>query len=298
MYSVKYLTQRSTIWRSLFGDHPITSPLMSPTSTTPTPLRSLPSTSPTPFTNNTHHPLQPLAVISSDVNTSQTHSAFNTVNTPQSTTPANGHHSQSQVGPPPMLGFVPRNLFAKNSSSSCQKTSLSHQSTNDNIATSNYQVENRSSIEGTPNLHASPLHNYQSNPMSHDVSHDQYENGVQFRTPLRRNKLESPAHQTSVFSSSNDVNMQNLPISTANNELTSSFTFSPSLDSSSTNSSTFSRTRSWTMEATKDKKKTDYKRNTIHYDHRNGTLSGSVFDEGVWPGSEFDQLRSEPSLLT
>ncbi len=220
--------------------------------------------------------------------------------------------SPSILGPPPpKLGFIPRNLFAKNSPNSYQNASLDYTAASGDTPSQDYEV----GVESLPYPpHTSPLHNYRSGPATHSHCDEATactlpHQTAQFHTPLRQSKLDNSTHTTGSMvtstSAPNAFRMQHIATSRTNSteqstkEQSDHYGLSPLSSNPYPATNSPLRTHSWTTEAEKDKKRSSNSQcSTIHYDHRSETLSGGVFDEGALSaGSEFDQLRSEPSLL-
>ncbi len=225
----------------------------------------------------------------------------NSQSTPGSKTPI---HNESNVGPPPKLGFVPRNMFPKNSSNTYD-TSLE------------VSVRYRAAIEGdTPSQNqvhetqytpqTSPLHNYHPSssmtPNNYGTSQAAHLSPqVPFTPPTKSTGLQNHTHPLSSAPALLEATpvLYN-PASTFNAGVLAHSTLhdgSNTIELAEAHNYEDNCSTPYAYNGSLDQRRKDSNSDVIHYDHRSETLSGGVFDEGAWQGSEFDQLRSEPSLL-
>ena len=362
----------SSVWKALFGDtnHPITSPFVpSPTQTTPTRPSTLVSPQATP---THHHPLTDNSVVVEHTpHTPSSHTITpstpiyggSNLTSPTNTSSSNAPtvtnaHSPVQfiaganrtegagmrspkVGPPPKMGFVPRN-------SSYVQSSPVHSAlkSNDFIRQSpvpSYQSPSHSARFNSPhpslnggsavhptNDHALTLSTLHYMPTSNDAHTTPSPHTLTLSTPHympmapNRSQQNTTATRQNHSSTTSDT-LTNVPLNSQSpyHQNHPGTVKSGAYDFTRHRSSTVGsstecmeppscRSRSNTSacgessfgRSLKTRALSEGGTDAVHYDHRNGTLSGGVFDK-VEPvsshesltGMEFDHLRSEPSLI-
>ncbi len=275
--------------------------MLSPSHTT-TPTNNAALNLSSPFPNGAQNRTEYNNSLTSNSGTLDTQNTSGTTNTADSTTPI-----QSNVGPPPKLGFVPRNMFPKNSPNAYDRSldvSVRYQAIEGDTSSQKQACESQTMP------HTSPLHNYypssSTTPNNYGTTHGTLSPQAPFTTATKSTGLENHTHLLSsapalleaspvLYNSASTLNAGVLTHSTINDgrntiELAEAHNHED-------NCSTPLYAYNGSLEASKNRRRTGSNSDVIHYDNRSETVSGGVFDEGAWQGSEFDQLRSEPSLL-